>query len=470
MAEELEIKVKADTGEAVANLGKTEKAVAGVTKEVKTLDGTSSQAGKKGLGTDLADGLNKTTGGFSRLLEATGKISLIFGAAVVAGKALAAGIDAIADSLGKAAQRQMDAEARTIKFDSALRLAQKGTIALGHSTEEMLKNYDAYVAKISKATDATTALAHATALYQMEVAGVADAIAKAGAGRGFTIISPEDINKQLDQIKTLATSLNKVLGEAFEEGGAAARDAWATANEESVQKVIAAYEKAGRDIPENLRPYSEALKRNADDARQWAADVLAEAAAVDAAVKQSRAAEDAASNRTSRAPEQFRYIQDAAVGAAVAAGEFGSSLDRVAEVVVATGGTMTVGTTMMIQYAEATREATQALLDQAVASRALREEQAQALEAVKGWTDYVLTLQQGYESGATSLYNYVTQLAAFKTQLLQLFGGVTGQAKEELQAMIDLIQKLISTAGAGGPVAKGGGFKGQFQRDANRRG
>ncbi len=123
-----------------------------------------------------------------------------------------------------------------------------------------------------------------------------------------------------------------------------------------------------------------------------------------------------------------------------------------------------------LTIARASDEATAALLRQAEATRALREEQAQSLEAAKGWTDYIITLQQGYETGAMSLYNYVTELTRFKTQLQQIFGGVTGEAKKELQAMIDLIQKLISTAGAGGGGSAAGGYAGQFQRDANKRG
>jgi hypothetical protein len=168
------------------------------------------------------------------------------------------------------------------------------------------------------------------------------------------------------------------------------------------------------------------------------------------ATNRRRAAEDAAANRTSKAPAEFKAIQDAAFGAAVASGELGTNLDNVAKAVVATGGTMTVGPPMFIQYAQATKEATQALLDFALASKAVREEQAEAMQVTKGWTDYVLTLKEGYESGITSLYNYVTALGAFKTQLQQMFGAAHGEAKDALEGMIQLIEKLMQTAGAGG--------------------
>ena len=130
-------------------------------------------------------------------------------------------------------------------------------------------------------------------------------------------------------------------------------------------------------------------------------------------------------------------------------------------------GVQGAATRVYLQIAEASKEATKALLDQALATKALREEQAQSLEAAKGWTDYVIALKEGYESGTTSLTTYIGELARFRAQLLQIFGGVTGKAKEELQAMIDLITKLISTAGAGGIPTGPGGYADQFQRDAN---
>jgi len=464
----MEIKVSADTGEAVANLGKTEKAVAGVTKQTENLN-KAAAATSKGQGA-LGDSLRKSTEGINKLRGAFMEIWAAIGIGKEIGEAVSAVINKVSESMARHDAKMNQVAVDAIKYQQAMKLAEKGVIGLGGSQERFLKQYDDYVAKISPVTKALEVQAKALERLRFETELALNAITEASRGRGFTLISPDDVERQLDGIKSLATGIENVLGKAFESGGDAERERWVQANEEAVKKVIETYEQYGMEIPKNIRAAMEARGADIDGTKAWVNAQLEEYGRLEEAVKQSRAAEDAATNRTSRAPAQYKEIQDAAIGAAAAAGEFGTSLDRVAEVVVATGGTMTVGTTMMIQYAEATREATQALLDQAVASRALREEQAQALEAVKGWTDYVLTLQQGYESGATSLYNYVTQLAAFKTQLLQLFGGVTGQAKEELQAMIDLIQKLISTAGAGGPVAKGGGFRGQFERDANRRG
>jgi len=111
VSEDLEIKVKADTGEAVANLGKTEKAVEGVTKKTKELDA----AGKK-AGDSIGTSVSKQVSGFTQLAEGFGKVTMIFGLAVAAGKALAAGIDAISASLEKSARIEGEAIDRKIKL------------------------------------------------------------------------------------------------------------------------------------------------------------------------------------------------------------------------------------------------------------------------------------------------------------------------------------------------------------------
>ena len=176
---------------------------------------------------------------------------------------------------------------------------------------------------------------------------------------------------------------------------------------------------------------------------------------MEAAAKKARAAEDAANNRTSRAPEEFKQIQDAALGAAVAAGELGTNLDRVAEAVVATGGQMVVGAPIMFQMARATDEAVAATLRLVDATKRLREEQSQTLEITRGWLDYVTNLREGFESGQNSLISYISALNDFATQLRTLFAGATCEAGKAIQNMIDLINTLIATAGAGAPQTSG---------------
>jgi hypothetical protein len=442
--EELKIKVSADTGEAVGNLGKAEKAIDGVKKKTQELDAAGKKAGES-----IGQSVSKQVSGFTQLAEGMGKVTMIFGMAVAAGKALAAGIDAISASLDKQAKIEGAAIDRKIQFDKAMRLAKDGTIALGHSTEEMLRNYDAYIEKMRAARagtdEQTEALKRQKQAFDELMAGMPDIQKK----YSFTILSPEDAAKQLDSIKALAEGLNNAFEKAFQAGGESEMAKWRAANEEAVQSVIKAYEKAGLELPAHLKAIAQAHDDSAARAMGWASREAAAYDQVAEATNRRRAAEDAAMNRTSKAPAEFKQIQDAAFGAAVAMGEMGTNLDNVAEAVVATGGTMTVGPPIWITYAQATREATQALLDFAVASKAVREEQAQAMEVTKGWTDYILTLKDGYESGITSLYNYTTALGAFKTQLQQMFGAAHGDAKDALEGMIQLIDKLMQTAGAG---------------------
>jgi len=465
VSEDLEIKVRADTGEAVANLGKTEKAVAGVTKETDKLDKSAQKAstslanaGKssKQAGGEIgsvAEGLNKTTSGFAKMMEATGKISLIFGAAVAAGKALSAGLVALVESISKAASAKQAAEARSIKFESALRLAQKGVIDLGHSTDQMLANYDAYIAKMREATEATEAQARAVAEYQMTIQRLDEIVASAKS-RGFTIMSPEDMDKQFDAVRSLAKGLDDALAKAFQAGGAEERDKWAVANEDAVKKVIEAYKKLPDEVPSHIKAIADAQNAASSAAAGWS---MAQAAAWEGSQAAAEAAGVAQRDHTTAVQQAESANQD-----------FGTSLDYVAQKVVEHGGTLTAGAPIWLTVAQATDEATASLLRYMEASRALREEQVAALDATKGWTDYVIALKEGFDSGVTSLYNYTTELQRFKTQLLQLFGSAQGEAKESLQAMIDLIQKLIATAGAGGSNKYDPSMAGRLE-DAIRR-
>lgn len=159
------------------------------------------------------------------------------------------------------------------------------------------------------------------------------------------------------------------------------------------------------------------------------------------------AKEDARSNVTSPVEGQFKREHDAAVAAAVATGQFGTSLDRVAEAVVAAGGELKVGVPVFLQVTEVAEEMTQAFLKAAVAARQLREEQAESLSVTKGWTDYVIGLKQGYDDGIISLTTYISLLGAFRTQITQLFAGATGEAADAVKALQDLVTGLMSNIG-----------------------
>lgn len=196
-----------------------------------------------------------------------------------------------------------------------------------------------------------------------------------------------------------------------------------------------------------------------------------EAAAYDnlaESVARSRAAESAKQNFSSPEVEAgLQRIQFQAVGAAAAAGEFGTSLDTVAKKVVSLNGQLTVQQQIWLSVAMASDEATAALYRQIEATRALSDQQKESLDAVRGWSDYIIALKEGYDSGVTSLGSYIQQLVAFKSQLSQMFAAAEGDAKKSLEEMIQLIETLMQTAGAretgaSGPV----GWLNKAVRDA----
>lgn len=396
----------------------------------------------------LGDSMRKSTEGVNKFRGAAMETWAVLQIGVDAGKALAAAIDKYSERMAAADKKVNDAAVNTIKFQQAMKLAEKGLITMGGTQEQFLARYDAYVQKTSPATKATEA--QTKALKEQEKAW-ADLGAKMQASAKtveFKINAPKiDEIMPLEEATKYGERLNEILAKAYQEGGVKEQAAWAQANTDTLDRVLAAYEKWGLNVPTYVKTAYDAMKEASTD---WIAVLDAENAAADAAyqAKLDRwAKEDAAANRTSKAPDEYKAIQDAAFGAAVANGELGTSLDRVAEAVVATGGTMTVGAPILITITEASEEATAALLRQAEAWGVLTKAQSEHMGATKGWTDYVLAMKDAYEAGTSSLYNYITGLSAFKTQLLQMYAGATGAAKEAVDAMVALIEKLMQTAG-----------------------
>jgi chromosome segregation ATPase len=103
---------------------------------------------------------------------------------------------------------------------------------------------------------------------------------------------------------------------------------------------------------------------------------------------------------------------------------------------------------MMLQVQQATAEETQALKDQLTAINALSDAQNKMLDVATGWKDYLVTLTENYKSGTSSLLVYIQSLNDFAMQLRTLFAGAQGAAKDAIQNMIDMIQKLVATAGS----------------------
>lgn len=181
--------------------------------------------------------------------------------------------------------------------------------------------------------------------------------------------------------------------------------------------------------------------------------ILEKAAAYEGSAKAADDAANAQRDHTTAVQEAESAEQD-----------FGTSLDYVAQKVVEHGGTLTAGAPIFLTVVQASDEATASLLRQAEAWGVLNEKQTEALSVTKGWTDYVIGLQDSFEAGTTSLYNYTTELIRFKTQLQQMYGAAKGEAKEALESMIALIQELIATAGAGGSNKYDPSMAGQLER------
>lgn len=104
---------------------------------------------------------------------------------------------------------------------------------------------------------------------------------------------------------------------------------------------------------------------------------------------------------------------------------------------------------IQIQAVAATKAQTDALIALLKEQNAYNDSVAHSLTVVDQWNNYLAILVSSYQNGATSLLAYRQALQMFQVQLEQTFAGATGKAKEGLDAMIQAIEKLIATAGAG---------------------
>ncbi len=404
----------------------------------------------------LAGITDKLAGSTSTLVGAIGKaglvgmaVSEIWKVASGAGKALAVGIDGISASLDRQAKTEGAAIDRKIQFDKALRLAKDGTIALGHSTDEMLRNYDAYVEKMRAARagtdEQTEALKRQKQAFDELAAGLPDLQKRTS----FSLLSPEDAAKQLDSVKALAEGLNNAFEKAFQAGGESEMAKWRAANEEAVQKVIKAYEKAGLELPAHLKAIAQAHDDSAAKALGWAAQQAAAYDQVGAAAERRREKEAAALNFSTPVTGEFKQIQDAAVGAAAASGQFGTSLDVVAQKVVSLGGELSVGAPVLLNLAAAEDAVTEALYRRLEATKLLREEQMASLGVAEGWLAYISNIEASMAQGITSTTVGIGLLADFQRQLQTMFAGATGDAKKVIDDVTDAIRALIATATGG---------------------
>jgi hypothetical protein len=438
VAEELKIKVDAETGAAVANLKKVETATANVKKEVKSLDGAAKKSGEA-----IGDSVSKNVSSFTKLAEGVGKVTMIFGLAVAAGKALSAGIDAISASMAKADKAAEEAAVRTIKFEAALRLANKGIIDLGGSTEEMLRNYDAYIEKTQRSTTATQEATRALAEYQMALDGIAEVTKAAAASMAFSIMTPEEAEKQLDSIKSLGIGLENALRKAFEGGGEEERAKWAAANEEAVQKVIAAYEKMGKEIPAHLAAVAAAREQDVSGFMAW----------VDAMNEATRAieAQRSAINDLDVAASQWRQSQQQMANLSGQTKEFMAAAE---EQYRRTGEAIYTMTIMSLDFTKATE-------DQIDALKRMDEQLAATWEdtgAGQRAADQIASLVALFKAGSISLDGFNKSFAYLEEQLdrvIKAGGDLDGSLAGVLDGLRKIAQQVrMGPAGArpSGPV------------------
>lgn len=416
-------------------------------------------------------GVTKAIGSFGIALGAMG--AAIAGA-VAAGKELGEGIDKLSAKYAGWQQKKIDAELLLQRQEIALRAADRGLIEHGKTIAETVENYDKYALSQGKLSEGARKVAeeigglkipptYENLNKQVEAIGLAfEGAYKRGEEFGDRMLLDnasvieglieryEQLGKEVpEDLAELAKSLEllKGAGEAAAEGiGASAEKTMTLAD------AVAQTEPSLDGMRELLLDATDGQKIWTERLAQSAAALAQAAAGYDEMVAQLnrlRDAQAAASNFSGKAPEEFKQIQDAAVGAAAAAGQFGDDLDRVAEVVVKTGGSMTVGAPMFIQIARASDEARASIRGLVDEMHRLNEASASVFEQAPGWEDYLVALRTGFNSGITSLTTYIDQLNAFEYQLRNLFAGAGAEAKSEIEKMISAIEALKDAAMSG---------------------
>ncbi len=175
-----------------------------------------------------------------------------------------------------------------------------------------------------------------------------------------------------------------------------------------------------------------------------------------------------------RVEQQMNKWTDATQGAGKAfgalSGDFTSLNAEVAKF-IAEGGNVNdlqVGMSIItLQIAQATERENAAFRERLTLMKAMREETEQALDAAKGWSDYITVATESFVNGGTSLQTFLKILGEFSTGLQQLYGpgGIGSVAEKRLKAMIDLLRDLMAAASSG--QLKGGtaptGLKGWLE-------
>lgn len=251
----------------------------------------------------------------------------------------------------------------------------------------------------------------------------------------------EEINKNIDSFVTLGIAAQKSGLEGMKQF------------REKVLDLLPAYQAskiAGEVYADSVKESNKALLDGADALEQQRAGMVA-------------------------AREQGHLVELQNEANALAGNSWGDSLDNVAEKVVdlnkAAGkniAQMAVGTPMYFAVARATREQADELKRLIELQGEWLKTQTGVLDKAPGWTDYLVGLKKGFDSGVTSLQTYLTSLDQFGSQIRRLFSGGGAGAQKAITEINNMIEAMKKAAMMGGFVENGLQSLDQLGAYANR--
>jgi hypothetical protein len=119
-----------------------------------------------------------------------------------------------------------------------------------------------------------------------------------------------------------------------------------------------------------------------------------------------------------------------------------------------------------LQWTQATKEELDVLKQKITLLGEMNDTMAKIIDSSTSWGSTLSAITASYDSGITSLIDYIQQLEMFETQIQKMYAGATGAAKAAVDSMIATIDKLIATAGSTPPKASSGN---PFLDDLNRQ-
>lgn len=277
MADELEIKIRAIVDEAVANLKKTETAVAGVTKETENLN--------KKQGT-LADGMKKSSEGLTKIKNAVMEWASALQIGVTVGNMLVDVTNKIAASLEKKAAALEKANAQQQAYKIALKAVADGHIAEGATLDQTVANYVAMTAAMGKLDEASRKY-----------------IAEAG------LKIPASFKETAVQGEKMETVIKGAFSRSIEEGRR-----WASENKAAIDAYIAKMSEAQRETSKDFIAMTTAANQHAEAMKKLPASIEAILPAFKGTLTTMGEAEDAIlgmAKATGSSIEQIREVVEA---------------------------------------------------------------------------------------------------------------------------------------------------------------